>query len=87
MTTADDIRVLIVEFLGPSLVPQPSSNNFDDSTDLRQAGLIDSLGFLRLLSELEGQLGMRIDLASLAPDQMTQVGPLCRHIAAQRQHT
>ena len=83
MTAPDDVKALIVAFLGRALHEQ-KANGVHDATDLRQDGLIDSLGFLRLLCDLESRLGGPIDLASLAPEQLTKVGALCRHIAAQR---
>ena len=83
MTAPGEIKMLIAAILTSAhraLAPV----ELLDTTDLRQAGLIDSLGFVRLLAELEQQLGGPIDLASLDPDRLTHVGSLCRHIAAQR---
>jgi acyl carrier protein len=55
-----------------------------DDFDLRGAGLIDSLGFVQLISDLESRLGYQVDLADLDPADLTKVGPLCRHIAWRR---
>ena len=52
-----------------------------DDLDLRDEGLIDSLGFMQLIGDLETQLGGRIDLADLAAESLTNVGALARHIA------
>jgi acyl carrier protein len=83
--TPDDIvhvKALIAAILEPKLAAMklPLSDLRDD-LDLRAAGLVDSLGFLRLLTKLETRLGRQIDLAELSPDQLTKVGPLVRHIA------
>ena len=76
------VKALIATILEPKIAARnlPLSDLRDD-LDLRAAGLVDSLGFLRLLTELETRLGRHIDLSELAPDQLTKVGPLVRHIA------
>lgn len=55
-----------------------------DDLDLRASGLVDSLGFMQLISDLERRLGCRIDLAALSSEDLTKVGPLSRHIAGRR---
>ncbi len=54
-----------------------------DDFDLREAGVVDSLGFLELVTALEDQLGIELDFEELDPEQLTTVGPLVAHVAAQ----
>lgn len=54
----------------------------DDGFNLLSEGVIDSLGFLALIAEMEQVLGSAIDLSELDADQLACVGPLSRHIAA-----
>ena len=54
-----------------------------DDMDLRARGVIDSLGFLQLIANLEARFGLAIDFADMAPEQLTNVGALCRHVASQ----
>jgi len=82
MKTPTDIKALIGVFLKASHKTD-TPQDLSDEIDLRQAGLIDSLGFARLLTDLERQLGEPLDLASIDPARLTHVGSLCRHIAAQ----
>jgi acyl carrier protein len=56
-----------------------------DDFDLREAGVVDSLGFLELVTALEDQLGIELDFEALDPEQLTTVGPLVRHVAEQAQ--
>jgi len=58
-----------------------------DDFDLRGAGLIDSLRFLQLISELERRLGYHVDLADLNPADLTKIGPLSQHIAWRREQS
>jgi len=84
MTTVDDIKAALVSILEPSLrVAGVSVTAVDDEFDLRKAGLIDSLGLIRLLAELERRLGRSIDLSSMDTERLTNIGALARHIAAQ----
>ena len=55
----------------------------EDGFDLRLAGIIDSLGFLELVTALEADLGTELDLGDLPPEELTVLGPLARAIAAQ----
>ena len=54
-----------------------------DDLDLRQYGLIDSLGFLELVTALEDSLGIVLDLGDLPPEELTVLGPLSRAVAEQ----
>ena len=44
---------------------------FDDSIDLLQSGLIDSFDFLDLVEEIENRSGIEIDLAALDESEFT----------------
>jgi acyl carrier protein len=47
-----------------------------DDTDLRAAGVIDSLGFVELIVEVEAALGVELDLDAVEPSRMTVIGEL-----------
>jgi acyl carrier protein len=76
MTTAAEIRAHILAF-----VSRPATAS--DEYDLRADGAVDSLRFVQLLADLEARLGTSIDLAEVAPERVTNLGVLSRHIAAQ----
>jgi hypothetical protein len=79
---ADDMKRLIVSCCSAikSSVVLPS--DLPDDFDLRQEGIVDSLGFIALLTELETRLGHGVDVDGLDPEDLTRIGPLARHIAA-----
>lgn len=54
-----------------------------DDFDLRENGVLDSLGFLELVTAIEDALQIELDFDDLDPEQLTTVGPLARHIAVQ----
>jgi len=77
------VKAAIASILEPKLLERGiTATDLRDDLDLRQQGIIDSLGFIQLLAELEIRLGREIDLVDLAPEQITQVGALARHLAA-----
>jgi acyl carrier protein len=52
-----------------------------DELDLLQSGVIDSLGILELISNLENRFQISIDLEHLPAEQLTVLGPLSQHVA------
>lgn len=78
----DEIKALLVSCLEqPMLSLGMPLQNVTDDFDMRAEGIVDSLGFVQLITDLEAQLGFEIDLADLDPAELTIVGALCRHIA------
>ena len=82
MTRAEEIKALILASVGPALRAQGlAPDAVPDDFDLRASGLVDSLGFMRLMTLLEQRLTVAIDLSALDPAQLTCIGTLSRHIA------
>jgi len=82
--TADTVRSIILEEVAGELAalgiaPESVGEDFD----LRAHGVIDSLGFLELVTALEDRLGVEIDFEALPPEQLTQLGAIARHVADQ----
>ena len=78
----EQIRSLIASILQPKLQSQGRSlPNLSDDFDLRDEGIVDSLGFVELIAELETRMGGEIDLTDLDAESLTNVGALARHIA------
>jgi acyl carrier protein len=60
--------------LDPAQVP--------DEFDLLLAGVIDSFGMLEMISAIEIELQVHLDLALLDAEDVTKIGPLSRYVAA-----
>jgi acyl carrier protein len=82
--TPEAIRALLLRACaeGLALVALDPADVPDDF-DLREAGVVDSLGFLELVTALEDELGIELDFEDLDPEQLTTVGPLVAHVASQ----
>jgi acyl carrier protein len=84
MTTAADVRALILDECATALSDfGMHAEHVADDLDLRAYGLIDSLGFLELVTALEDALGIALDLGDLPPEQLTVLGPLSEAVADQ----
>lgn len=78
----DRVKSLIAMILEPKLSAAGlTADAFTDDLDLRDQGVLDSLGFVELLTALEVHLGTAVDLADLDAEHLTRVGALARHIA------
>ena len=85
MTPPDalEVKAFIISALQRSLsVGGFDARSIPDDFDLRAHGVIDSLGFIQLLTALESQFGGPLDLADVAPEQLTRVDILSKHVAA-----
>lgn len=54
-----------------------------EDLDLIARGIVDSLGFLELISELEQRLGFEADFEDADPDQLAVLGYIARLAAEQ----
>ena len=83
--TAEDVRRFIVTFLNDKLRERgrESVGALADDYDLLLSGVVDSLGFVELMTAAAGEFGRRLDFDSLDPEQMTIVGPLCSFVSGQ----
>jgi len=81
MRKIDDVKAAVLACIRTDLASKGVSAVVSGDTDLRAAGLIDSLGFVRLLSELERVLGGPIDLSEADPTRLTHVDTLVRYLS------
>jgi len=80
--TVERIKLLIAAILEPKLAAAGlTASMLGDEFDLHDEGVVDSLGFVELITALETQLGTCLDLADLDAEHLTRVGALARHIA------
>jgi acyl carrier protein len=80
--TPNDIRqFLLVKYSGTmealGLIPA----DLPDGFDLLLSGVIDSFGILEMISAIEEEFQIQLDLAALDAEQITIVGPLSQFVA------
>ena len=80
--TPNNIRqFLLVKYSGTmealGLIPA----DLPDGFDLLLSGVIDSFGILEMISAIEEEFQIQLDLAALDAEQITIVGPLSQFVA------
>ncbi|HVM59657.1 MAG TPA: acyl carrier protein [Verrucomicrobiae bacterium] len=80
--TAEGIRAFLVgqyadQIRGKGFDPGALPDNFD----FLLRGVIDSLGVLQMIGDLEKKFQIELDMSRLDPEQLTVLGPLSRYVA------
>ena len=80
--TPDNVRgFLLTRYYEPIIAMQLSLTEIPDDFDLLLSGVIDSFGILEMISAIEDEFQMQLDLALLDAEDITRIGPLARYIA------
>lgn len=77
---AEQVKALMLSIVRQQGAFILDGDHVEDDLNLFAAGLVDSLGFVELIGELEQRLGIEIDLGELDPAHFGTVGPLSRYI-------
>ena len=80
--TPDNVReFLLTRYYKPIIAMQLSLTEIPDDFDLLLSGVIDSFGILEMISAIEDEFQIQLDLALLDAEDITRIGPLARYIA------
>ena len=80
--TPDNVRgFLLTRYYEPIIAMQLSLTEIPDDFDLLLSGVIDSFGILEMISAIEDEFRIQLDLALLDAEDITRIGPLARYIA------
>ena len=80
--TPDNVRgFLLTRYYEPIIAMQLSLTEIPDDFDLLLSGVIDSFGILEMISAIEDEFQIQLDLALLDAEDITRIGPLARYIA------
>lgn len=80
--TSDNVRTFLLTRYSESI----KGMGFDpgalpDSFDFFVSGVIDSFGILEMISSIEEEFHIELDMATLDAEQITLLGPLSRYVA------
>ena len=79
---ADAVRSFVLERVAdPLRAKDLTPEQVPDDFDLLTEGVIDSLGVLEMVSEVEQHFGLEVDFEELDAADMTRVGPFSRYVA------
>lgn len=81
--SAEEVRAVVLDRLSATLAAkglEPQDVPYD--FDLLMEGVIDSLGMVELITDIQQFFAIEVDFDGLAPEELTVIGPLCRYIAS-----
>jgi acyl carrier protein len=81
--TPDNIRTfLLTRYSEPMSAMRVHIAEVPDDFDFLLTGVIDSFGILEMVSAIEKEFAIQLDLELLDAEDITKIGPLARYIAA-----
>lgn len=82
MITAEKIKEFLLKKFEPALRDQGMGlEKVTDDFDFFAEGIVDSVGVLNLISDVEKAFNVKLDMEAMDAEQMTIVGPFCRYAA------
>ena len=80
--TPDNVRgFLLTRYYEPIIAMRLSLTEIPDDFDLLLSGVIDSFGILEMISAIEAEFQIQLDLSLLDAEDITRIGPLARYTA------
>jgi acyl carrier protein len=80
--TPDNIRkFLLTRYSEPITALGLNHAEIPDDFDFLLSGVIDSFGILEMVSAIEDEFRIQLDLATLDAEEITRIGALSRYIA------
>jgi acyl carrier protein len=80
--TPDNVReFLLTRYSEPITAMQLNLAELSDDFDFLLSGVIDSFGIVEMISAIEDEFRIQLDLSLLDAEDLTRIGPLARYIA------
>lgn len=79
-------RETLRDFVIDEFLPGQDPRDLADDQPLLSAGIIDSVGTMRLVLFLEDRFGITIETEDILAGRLDTLGRLCALVAARRQH-
>src|SRR5688572_27271324 len=80
----DDVKEAIRQFILSTYLPGESPANLRDDTPLLTSGVLDSLASLGLISFVEQQYGIELDIYETAVERFDRIQDIAATVAAKR---
>ncbi len=80
--TADKVReFLLAKYAAAISAHGVNPTEIPDEFDFLLNGVVDSFGILEMISAIEDEFKIQLDMETLDAEQMTLLGPLSRYVA------
>ena len=80
VASSDQIQALIVAYIQQELA-DADSRDVDVDENLFAGGLVDSVGFMRLIAHLSDAVGVTVPAEDLVPENFRTVRVMARYVA------
>ncbi len=81
--TPEKVRqFLVTKYAGAMTAMGVNPGNVADDFDFLVSGVIDSFGVLEMISAVEDEFAIQLDMETLDAEQMTVLGPFSRFVAS-----
>ena len=77
-----DARELLIRFIAEEFLLDPETPDIPDDLNLIEAGIVDSLGMLRLVAFLEEDLGVIIEPEAVTPENLCSIRSMLALVTA-----
>ena len=81
LSEVDVRRFLLDRYRGSIQAIGLNPDDLTDDFDFLLSGVIDSFGILEMISAIEDEFQIQLDLATLDAEDITRLGPLAQYIA------
>ena len=81
----NDVKETIREFILATCLPGESRENLRDDTPLLTSGILDSLAALSLVSFLEKQFGVELDVYETSAERFNRILDIAEAVVRKRQ--
>jgi acyl carrier protein len=79
-----EVRSLVIDLIATSLREAGHDPaRVGDEINLLESGVLDSLGLLSLISDVEDRLGTELELSDAEPEDLAVLGRFCRQVERQ----
>ena len=80
--TANDVRQFLFRYYASQLAARGlQADDVPDQFDLLTEGIVDSLGILDMISAVEREFSVQLDMEHIDAQELTIIGPFCRYVA------
>jgi acyl carrier protein len=83
LISAEDVRIYVLKYLSERAPKRDLESMLidDDTFDFLQAGIIDSLGVIEMITAMEKHFHITVDFGQMDPEEFTVLESFSRYVA------
>jgi acyl carrier protein len=81
---SEDVKRVIREFILTRYLPGETAENLRDDTPLQTSGILDSLATIQMVTFLEKQFGIELDVYDISIERFNRIEDIAASVARKR---